>query len=245
MGLDIALAIMILIAAVRGWMRGFILQAIRLGGLVSGIYLADPVRDLAKPHVIKYLSSLPPIFLDRMLWWTSAVLSYLVMVGLASLAVKMSRRRSFGEVEPSRLDQFAGFLLGGVKGAITVAFLVAGFHTYGLSWARGVDWADEQVKTSHALVWNEQYQPAVKIWNSPPVQVLVERVQTRGLKPPGASKPTELESPLLEKLETETARAGVDTPRMQIPNLSDAEKLHKELSELRAQLEGTSKPDSR
>ncbi len=244
MGLDIALGIMILISATRGWMRGFILQAVRLGGLVGGIYLADPVRDLAKPYVAKHLGSIPPIFLDRLLWWTSAISSYLIMVGLASLAIKMSRRRSFGEFEPSRADQFGGFLLGGAKGAITVAFLTAGINDYGSGWAKGVDWADEQVKSSQALALNEQYHPATKIWNSQPVQILVERVQTRGLRPPGGSRPTDVEGATL-KADTETARAGEDAPRLAIPSKSDEDKLAEELREVRQQLEGFIKPESR
>src|SRR4051794_411063 len=118
MGLDLILGGMILIAAIRGWMRGFVLQAIRLTGLVSCVYLAEPVRDLARPYVAPHLASIRVDLLDRLLWWASAVLSYVVMVGLGSLTVKMYRRRTFGEAEPSRADQFAGFLLGAAKGGV-------------------------------------------------------------------------------------------------------------------------------
>ena len=245
MGLDIALAIVIFLAAVRGWMRGFVLQAIRAGGLVAGIYLADPVRDLVKPYVVTHLGGIPPIFLDRMLWWASAITSYLLLVGLGSFTVKMSRRRQFSELEPSRADQFAGFVLGGAKGAISVAFLVSGIHAYGLSWAKNVDWADEQVRTSRALVFNEQYHPATKIWNSQPVQTLVERVQTRGLKPPDGGPTPEIDSEELRKAPTETARAGEDAPRLAIPPLSAEDKLAKELRDLNDRLSGSATPDSR
>ena len=54
MGLDVALGVIILIAAIRGWLQGFVYQAIRIGGLVAGIYLAAPVRDQAKPHIVAY-----------------------------------------------------------------------------------------------------------------------------------------------------------------------------------------------
>ena len=52
MGLDIALGIMVLLGAIRGWFRGFVLQAIRLGGLVGCVYAAGPIRDYARPHVV-------------------------------------------------------------------------------------------------------------------------------------------------------------------------------------------------
>src|SRR5580693_4907440 len=112
MGLDIALGIMVLLAAIRGWFRGFVLQSIRLGGLVGCVYAAAPVRDLVRPYVAEYLKSVKPELLDRLLWWSAAVIGYVLAVGLASLAVKMYRRRPFGEVEPNRTDQSAGFLLG-------------------------------------------------------------------------------------------------------------------------------------
>ncbi len=117
MGLDIVLALIILGAGVRGWFRGFVLQAIRLGGLIGAVYSAAPLRDAARPYVNSYLPTIRPELLDRLLWWLAAILCYVVTVGLASLAVKMARRRPFGEVEQNRTDQFAGFLLGGIKGA--------------------------------------------------------------------------------------------------------------------------------
>ncbi|HEY2158980.1 MAG TPA: CvpA family protein, partial [Isosphaeraceae bacterium] len=60
MGLDILLGLVILAAAVRGWFRGFVLQAIRLGGLVGAVYSAAPIRDAARPYVNEYLPSIRP-----------------------------------------------------------------------------------------------------------------------------------------------------------------------------------------
>ena len=73
MGLDLALGVIILIAAFRGWFQGFVSQAIRLGSLVVAVYTAVRVRDYAKPYVLPYLASIEPSIIDRMLWWVSAV----------------------------------------------------------------------------------------------------------------------------------------------------------------------------
>src|SRR4051812_14035103 len=97
MGLDIILGLFLLAAAIRGWFRGFLLQSIRLGGLVGSIYAASPIRDAARPYAVQYLPSIRPELLDRLLWWTGAIACYVVSVGLATLAVKMARRRPFGE----------------------------------------------------------------------------------------------------------------------------------------------------
>jgi uncharacterized membrane protein required for colicin V production len=181
MGLDIVLGLVILATAVRGWFRGFVLQAIRLGGLVGCVYAAAPLRDLTRPYVAEYLKSVKPELLDRLLWWSAAVISYVLAVGLASLAVKMYRRRPFGEVEPNRTDQFAGFFLGALKGALIAAFLTAGIQNRALGWLKGVDWAEEQTRDSYALQWNGQYKPAEKVWTSQPVQHYVAQIKRMGL----------------------------------------------------------------
>ena len=42
MGLDLALGGLVLISAIRGWLKGFLVQAIRLAGLVASVYAAGP-----------------------------------------------------------------------------------------------------------------------------------------------------------------------------------------------------------
>ena len=187
MGLDVALGVIILIAAIRGWLQGFVYQTIRLAGLVACIFLAEPVRDQAKPHVMTYLPAIPAEIVDRLLWWVSAVFSYVVIVGVTSLVIKMTRRPEIPGIRPDspRNDQFAGFLLGAAKGVLIAAFMTAGIQKYAIRQVGAIPWADQQVKTSQALRWNEQYQPASKIWLSQPVQQLVNRVKYMGLQRPG------------------------------------------------------------
>ena len=196
MGLDIALGVMILLGAIRGWFRGFVLQAIRLSGVVGCVYTAGPLRDWVRPHIATYLASIPPNMLDRMLWWVSAVAGYIAMVGLGTLAVKLYRRRPYGEPEPNRADQFAGSLLSIGKGAVVAAFLVGAIDKYALVWVKQVPWAADQLKTSKALVLNEKYRPADQIWAAAPVQHFVAHVQKMGVAGPSTDpKPTESAEP--------------------------------------------------
>jgi uncharacterized membrane protein required for colicin V production len=182
MGLDLALGAVVLLAAIRGWLRGFVSQAVRLSSFVGCFYLADPVRDQARPYVLPRLPKVDPALMDRILWWASAVASYVVVVGLASLAIKMMRRPDpSGEPEARRDDQFAGFLLGAAKGAIVAMFLTAGVQKYGLDVARKSEWTSRQIENSKALAWNEKYQPVPRIWESPPVRRFVEHIQRNGL----------------------------------------------------------------
>lgn len=213
MGLDIALGVMILFGAIRGWFQGFVLQAIRLGGLVGCVYAAGPIRDLAGPEVAPYLRTIDPSLLGRMLWWSSAVVSYVAIVGLGSLAVKLYRRRPYGEPEPNRADQFAGFLLATAKGALVAAFLVGALDRHVLVYARQLPWAAEQFQTSRALVWHEQYRPADRVWSAPPVQMFVAHVRQMGVDAPRAVG----ESRSAEADPAPVQTAASRTPRLDLP----------------------------
>ena len=181
MGLDIALGVIIFIGAIRGWYRGFLLQAIRLGGIVGSVYLAAPIRNLARPYVAPNLATIRPDMLDRMLWWASAIVCYLVVVGVVTMFINLQRRRPYGDPEVGRADQGAGFLLAGAKSALVMAFLVASFEKNGTKWAESVPWANEQVRTSIALAWERQYRPADQIWESPPVHHFIAYVRQMGI----------------------------------------------------------------
>jgi len=171
--------------AIRGWLRGFLLQAIRLAGLVLCVYAADPVRDQIKPRVLGHLPSIRPELMDRILWWLSAVAAYVILVGLATLAVKLYRRQPYGGLEePNRGDQFAGSMLGVAKALVVAAFLVAGVEKYALAHIKQIPWALEQVETSRSMAWNNRYQPVPRIWSAPPVQHFVKHVQRMGLNRP-------------------------------------------------------------
>jgi len=196
MGLDVVLGVIILITAFRGWFQGFVSQTVRIVSVVACVYLADWVRDYAKPYVVPYLSTIQPDLVDRLLWWVSAVATYIVLVGVAMLFIKMTRRPEIPGISQSgRNDQFAGFLLGSVKGSLIAAFLAAGLLKYGSEPIQTVSWAQEQVKASWVLRWSETYQPVPKIWSARPVRHFVDHIQRMGLKKPGegSQSPTGLE----------------------------------------------------
>jgi uncharacterized membrane protein required for colicin V production len=208
MGLDLALGGLVLMAAFRGWLKGFVTQAIRLAGLVAAVYVAVPVRDQSKPYVVEYLPTIRPELVDRLLWWCSAAVSYFVIVGVASMLVAVARRPKFGLEEPSRGDQFAGFGLGTAKGLLLASFVVAGLNTYALPQMSKIAWAEEQRKGSYAWEWNEQYRPAARIWASPPVQRFVEHIQKMGWMRPAGKREGESEK---------SVQTASRTPKLSVP----------------------------
>ena len=181
MGLDIALGAVVLLWAIRGWFKGFVLQAIGLVGLVGAILGATHVREWGRPYIQPYLPSIQPVILDRLLWWGSAVMVMSLVGGLGGWLFRLSRRRTYGLPSPNRADQGAGFVLGAGKGMILASFLVAGMETYLPAQIRTNLFVEEQSKDSKALAWEQQYHPATKMWELPPVQMIVSTVRKQGL----------------------------------------------------------------
>jgi uncharacterized membrane protein required for colicin V production len=210
MGLDLALGVIILIAAFRGWFRGFLNQAVHLAALVASVYGAVRVRDYAKPFVLPSLATIQPDLVDRLLWWVSAVATYLVLVGVALLVIKMTRRPEIPGISQSgRNDQFAGFFLGASKGLVVAAFVAAGIQKYAMDQVKTVSWGEDQVKASWALKWNETYQPARRIWVSRPVRHFVDYIQRMGLHRPGDQSDAPSAEDLSEQNPVRTASRAV------------------------------------
>jgi uncharacterized membrane protein required for colicin V production len=208
MGLDVALGVVILIAAIRGWLQGFTYQFIRLAGLVACVYLADPVRDQVKPYVASYLPAIEPTLLDRLLWWVAASVTYIVLVGTATLALNMTRRPEIPgmPLQRSRNDQFAGLLLGAAKGAVIAVFLLTGLEKYGSKQIEAIPWAQEQTKSSQAIVWNGQYHPAARIWDSVPVTHFVDHIWRMGLQGSSDASPSDATEKGEDRPVAQTAR---------------------------------------
>lgn len=189
MGLDIALGVLVLLAGIRGWFKGFVRQAIPLGALVGCVFLADPLRELARPYATSYFPKFNAEVLNKILWWTSPVVAYVATSGVALMIVKSFRKKTYGEPEPNRADQGAGFTLGVAKGLIVTSWFASLIGVHGPKVYPQAPFAEKQAKESKAIEFAEQYHPAETLWKSKPVQIVVERVKTRGIwgdddKPP-------------------------------------------------------------
>jgi uncharacterized membrane protein required for colicin V production len=221
MGLDLALGAVVLVAAIRGWLRGFVGQAIRIAGFVACFYLAGPVRDQARPYVLTHLPKVDPALIDRILWWTSAAAAYVVIVGVATLLLKLARRPDpSGKADARRDDQFAGFLLGAGKGAVVAVFLLAAFQKYAGDLAGRISWVGDMAAGSKALAWNREYEPAPKIWESAPVRRFVDHIRRNGLSKPAEELVDEeaADGQVAEARDHESRRP---IPRLEMPDAPD------------------------
>ena len=183
MGLDLMLGAVVLLAGARGWFRGFLLQAIRLGALIGCVYAADPIRDVVRPYARQQIPSIRPELLDKLLWWTGAVVAFVVVSGVAGWIVR-ARRERYREFNRDNADSGAGFLVGAAKGLIAATFLTAGIEQYSATYLKEVPWASEQVRKSQAMAFTRSYQPADRLWSSPPVRLFVAHVRRAGIEMP-------------------------------------------------------------
>lgn len=216
MGLDWALAAMILIGALRGWFKGFVSQAVRIGGFLTCFYLADPVRDLARPYVLAKLPTIDPGLMDRILWWTSAVVSYIALVGLVTLVFQlMQSAPEKGEIRSRRGDRFGGLLLGAAKSLLAAALLVAAFQRFAPGLGHEVAWIERQTSGSKALEWSQSYRPVPRLWAQPVVRRFVAHIQRNGLKTPLVE--TDFEKQVAEREPGSEADRSAATLEVPIP----------------------------
>jgi Colicin V production protein len=215
MGLDLALGAIILIAALRGWLKGFVSQAVRIVGFIACFYLADPARELVRPYILGKMPAIEVGLLDRILWWVAAVVSYIVLVGLTTLAIQLTRTPpSPGAPRSRRDDQFGGLLVGMAKGLLVAAFLAAAAEKYGPEIARSIPWAEREATGSYALKWTAQYQPAPRIWAAQPVRNFVEHIQRNGMK---GQIETEAEKQVARQ-NSDDGEAATRLPRLDLPS---------------------------
>lgn len=198
MALDIAAGVIVLLASIRGFRRGFVAQAIGVAALIGCVYAADPLRDFALPYAqAKFPTIQAPLF-AKLLWWTAAVLGFVLMAGLATTIVKLVKAKPYaGEPERDAADQGGGFLVGAAKGTIVTAFLLWGIQLHEDAAVKLGPWVQHQVETSRGLALSRKHQPAERLWNAPPVRAFVARVKSRGfwVKPSGEASPSAEASP--------------------------------------------------
>jgi uncharacterized membrane protein required for colicin V production len=214
MGLDLALGAIVAVGALRGWFRGFTSQVVRLIGLVACVYVADPAREQARPYIIAKMPAIDPGLMDRILWWVAAVLSYIVLVGLITLAIQLMRTPPASDkISSRREDRTGGLVLGAAKALLIAAFLAAGVAKYGADLTRNIPWAERQTTGSYALAWTDKYQPVPRLWATPVVRNFVGQIQRNGLKRSSETKP---EKQLAERDDTDSA-ASNRPPRLDRP----------------------------
>jgi len=208
MGLDLTLGAVVLLAGARGWFRGFLLQAIRLGALIGAVYAADPIRDVIRPYARQQIPSIGPELLDKLLWWTAAVGAFVVASGVASWIVR-ARRDRYRDFDRGNADSGAGFLVGAAKGLIAASFMAAGIEKYSATYLQEVPWATEQVQASQAMAFARSHHPADRLWSAAPVRLFVAHVRRAGIempKPDGGSDDEATREALGEAIEAKPPR---------------------------------------
>ncbi len=184
MGLDLALGVIVLLAACRGWLKGFVSQAVRIVGFIACFYLADPLRDQARPFLLGKMPAINPGLMDRILWWIAAAVSYVLLVGLTTLIIQLSRNPppKDSPLNARREDQIGGLLIGLGKGLLVAASLATTAVSYNALLIQNVPWIERQCRGSYTLAWTAVYRPIPRLLATVPVRNFVEHITRNGLK---------------------------------------------------------------
>lgn len=184
MGLDLALGGIVVFAAFRGWLKGFVSQAVRIVGFIACFYLADPLRDQARPYILAKMPVINPDLMDRILWWIAAVISYVLLVGLTTLILQLSRNPlpKDSTLSARREDQIGGLLIGLGKGLLVAASLATAAENYKATIIQNIPWIERQCRDSYSLAWTAIYRPIPRLWATAPVRNFVEHITRNGLK---------------------------------------------------------------
>ena len=113
--LDILFSILLLVGAVRGFMKGFIFEVAVLGSMFLGMYAGFHFAYLIQPSLLKIMHVNP-----HTLSWISFFITFLIVcVGIFFLAKLFT-----GLVDMAALGIFNKFL-GGIFGLLKYAFIIS------------------------------------------------------------------------------------------------------------------------
>ena len=193
MGLDLALLVVVGINAVVGLFRGVFTQILNLTALVASIFLADPVRDWALPHVHPYFQAIAEPTFAKVLWWVSALVIMWTINGLGSwlghLLFQTLPKTVGNPLE--RVNQGLGFCYGAAVGTLVTAILCAGLIRFE-DMASRLPWVGDQLPESRAVELSRRFDPIGRLWNAPPILVLRDQIAANGFIDLGvAATPTE------------------------------------------------------
>jgi hypothetical protein len=139
------------------------------------------------------MPAINPDLMDRILWWIAAVVSYVLLVGLATLAIQLSRTPlpKDSPLSARHEDQIGGLIIGLVKGLLVAASLATVAVSYTPELTQNVPWIKRQCNGSYALAWTAIYRPISRLWETVPVRNFVEHITRNGLK---GQMPSEFEA---------------------------------------------------
>ncbi len=145
-GIDIAIAGILVIFAIRGFIKGFLLGLASLAGLILGIYAAyhfsDYTREMLEGHV-----SIPPDYIKLIAFILTFVLVLLLIHLIARLIEKIVTL-----VGLSFVNKLAGLILGLAKGVLITGVLVYFFCFLG-----GRGWVNPKIIDNSLL-----FEPTLK-----------------------------------------------------------------------------------
>lgn len=121
-GVDLAVLVLLALAAVRGLARGLVREAFSFAGLAAAILAVLRLGDPATAWLAARAGDALPEAIVRAIAWVTLV----VLAFVAVAAVQRLVRRSVEAVGLRLVDRVAGGLVGTAEGALVAALLLSG-----------------------------------------------------------------------------------------------------------------------
>lgn len=183
MGLDLLAGLIVLFGAIRGYFRGFFIPLVKLGALVGSVYLAEPLRDYARPHVEPYFPAIDPTTFGRLSWWAALLVGYIATASVSCGLLRLTVERGDPERRGAGTDRLLGFLFGAAKGAAMVGVLLTAL-LWKESLIKQAPGGETLLANSRAIGWTRIYDPCGKLWVWPPFVHLRSEIYENGWFPP-------------------------------------------------------------
>lgn len=169
MGFDIAIGIVLLLGAVRGFKKGFARQILTLTSLILAFVFAKPLAERLAGPLAGPLEQFPEAVAESMVYTGSLLGLFLVVNLFGTLYLYVYRTRSLGVNAPSLQDRIVGVFVGVAVGGFIACVLISQVSRLP-AMVRESDIVQTHFTGSRGVKLAMEYQISTRVWETPEVQ---------------------------------------------------------------------------
>lgn len=196
-GVDVFIAVVLIVSALLSFSRGFISEMLGIGSWVIASIVGFYMMPYLEPFVLNYVPK--PLFANILSLVAVAIATLIVLTLICSKIEKKVRKSAL-----NRLDHFLGFIFGAVRGIVILVLI------YFLMMTLAPKYLEQLQKRSKAFPYLERVTESIKghlpesLFDNPvrkeqepdEIEELIEKLNTSSQKEVKKQKKTESEKPL-------------------------------------------------
>lgn len=175
MGFDIAIGIVLLLGAIRGFKKGFARQILTISSIVIAFVFAKTLAERLASPLAKFLQDYPDQISESIVYTGSLLGIFLTINLVGTLYLYVYRTRTMGVNVPSVQDRIVGILVGVVVAGFVGCVLIAQYERLP-SMIRENDAVQSHYTASHGVKLAQEHRIAARVWETPEVQRTYEHM---------------------------------------------------------------------